>query len=247
MMPPLANKVALVTGASRGIGRAIAEKLAAEGASVAVNYWQSATEAQQVVEIIRADGGQAIALHGDIRQVAAVRDLVTQTVTRFGQLDILVNNAGGGVAAALPDITEDLFEEQFARNAKGALFAMQAAAPHLPEGGRIINISATVSTYGVVGAALYGGAKRALEYFTLAAARELGTRGITVNTVSPGGVATDVYRAHAPAAQRAAAQESPFGRMGTPQDIADVVAFLASEQGRWLTGQNLAVDGGARA
>lgn len=244
--PPLAGKVALVTGASRGIGRAIAEKLGRLGASVVVNYWQSADKAADVVATIEQSGSRAVAVRGDVRQVADIRRLFQTAIEQFGQIDILVNNAGGGITAPLTDLTEAQYEEQFAFNTKSALFAMQEAAHHLADNGRIINISATLTLYGVAGAALYGGSKRAMEYFTLAGARELGSRGITVNTVSPGGVETDVYRANAPAVQRQAAQSSPLGRMGHTDDIADVVAFLASPNGRWLTGQTLLADGGVR-
>jgi 3-oxoacyl-[acyl-carrier protein] reductase len=169
----------------------------------------------------------------------AVREEVIQHMD-----DVLVNHAGGGLATKLADVTAAEFDERLAFNARSAFFGMQEAALHMGSGGRIINVSATVTRMRVAGAMVYAGAKGAMEQLTRHAALELGERGITVNTVSRG-VATDVFKAHAPEAQRRAAMASPLGRLGTPEDIADVVAFLASEASRWVTGQNLCVDGGA--
>ncbi len=244
-MRPLEGRVAVVSGASRGLGRAIALRLGGDGASVVVNYHESKVAAEDVVRAIEAAGSRAVAYGADVRSVDQVKRLVREGVRAFGRLDVLVNNAGGGLATKLHDVTPEEFDERFAFNARSAFFAMQEAAVHMGPGGRIINVSATVTRMRVAGAMVYAGAKGAMEQFSRHAALELGERGITVNTVSPGGVATDVFKAHAPEAQRKAATASPLGRMGTPEDVADVVAFLASEASRWVTGQNLCVDGGA--
>jgi len=240
------GKVALVTGGARGIGRAIALKLAQNGASVVVNYARRADAAEEVVTAIQGDGGRAIAVGADLAQVAEVRHLFAKTIEHFGRLDILVNNAGTAIFAPLTEITEEDFDSLFALNVKGAVFALQEAARRMENDGRIINISSGITISGGPGGALYAGTKGALEQFTLAAAKELGPRGITVNTVSPGMVDTDLMHAVIPAEhQKSAVENSLFGRLGQPQDIADVVAFLASEEARWLTGLNIRANGGA--
>ncbi len=246
MAGALAGKVAIVTGASRGIGRAIAERLGADGAQVVVHYAQNEQAAWEVVQAIENRGGQAGVAQADISRVDDVRRLFAQAHQRHGRLDILVNNAGAAHFAPLADVTEEDFDRQFALNAKGAFFAMQAAARVLEDGGRIVNISSGVTQVGSANAAVYAGSKAALEQFTLAAARELGARGITVNTVSPGMTATDLLELVVPPGVQAQMREqAPLGRLGQPVDIADIVAFVVSEQARWLTGQNIRATGGA--
>ena len=232
-MGSLSGKVAIVTGASNGIGRAIAERLAEDGAIVVVNYNQSDEKAKQVITGIQAKGGKAVAFQADMSQVAEVRRLVIEAVKQFGRLDILVNNAGRFMPKALLDTTEADFDQIIALNAKGPYFAMQEAANMLKEGGRIVNISTDGTHLSFPGATAYLGSKGALEQYTKGLAQELAPRGITVNTVSPGftetGMMTDQFR-------QIGIQMSPLKRLGLPKDIADVVAFVVGEEARWLTG-----------
>lgn len=240
-MAVLSGKVAIVTGASSGIGRAIAERLAGDGALVVVNYHHSEDKAGQVVTGIQAKGGKAVAVQADMSQVAEVRRLVIDTVRQFGRLDILVNNAGKFMPKPLADMTEADFDRVMALHAKGPYFAMQEAATVLKDGGRIVNISTAGTQRTFCGATAHLGSKAALEQYTKGAALELAPRGITVNTVSPGitdtGVLTEQYR-------QFGMQISPFKRLGLPNDVADIVAFLVSEDARWLTGQNIQAGGG---
>ncbi|MCW3061509.1 MAG: dehydrogenase/reductase [Capsulimonas sp.] len=243
---PLAGKVAIVTGASRGIGRAIAERLAADGASVVVNYARNEDAARDVVEGITSRGGTAFAVQGNISLVTDVRKLFEVAKEKFGRLDILVNNAGDALFGPITETTEETFDMLFNLNVKGVYFAMQEAAKVMEQGGRIVNISSGVTILGVPQAALYGGTKGAVEQFAMAAARELGPRGITVNTVSPGMTETDLLKKVVPEEFRTdMSQTVPLGRLGQPDDIADVVGFLASDAGRWVTGQNIRATGGA--
>ena len=245
-MARFTGKVAIVTGASRGIGRAIAETLGAEGALVVVNYSRSREKAEQVVATIEASGGQACAERGDMSRISDIQRLFTHTLDRYGRLDILVNNAGTATFGPMTSVTEIDFDALFALNVKGVFFAMQEAVRRMADGGRVINISSGITISGGAGGALYGGTKGAVEQFTQAAAKELGPRGITVNTVSPGMTETDLLQAAVPHdAQRQMVQTVPLGRLGQPADIADVVAFLASDAGRWITGQNIRGTGGA--
>jgi 3-oxoacyl-[acyl-carrier protein] reductase len=242
-MPSIDGKVAIVTGASSGIGRAIAERLGQDGAMVIVNYGKSADKAKEVVAGIEAKGGKAVALQADMSKVADVRRLVQDTVKRFGRLDILVNNAGMFMYKPLVETTEEEFDRIFALNAKGPYFALQEAAKVIQEGGRIVNISTDGTHIGFAGATGYLGSKGALEQFTKGLAHELAPKGITVNTVSPGYTVTDMLPAD-PTFRQIGEQASPLKRLGMPKDIADVVAFVVSEEARWLTGQNIHAGGG---
>jgi 3-oxoacyl-[acyl-carrier protein] reductase len=240
-MASLSGKVAIVTGASNGIGRAIAERFAADGAIVVVNYAKSGDKASQVVTGIQAKGGKAVAFQADMSRVSDARRLVNETVKQFGRLDILVNNAGRFMPKPLAETNEDEFDQVIALNAKGPYFAMQEAAKFLKHGGRIVNISTDGTHLSFPGATAYLGSKGALEQYTKGLAQELAPQGITVNTVSPGftetGMMTDQYR-------QVGIQLSPLKRLGLPVDIADVVAFIVSEEARWLTGQNIHAGGG---
>ena len=241
IMASLSGKVAIVTGSSSGIGRAIAERLAEDGAIVVVNYGTSAEKARQVVTGIQAKGGKAVAVQSDMSQVAGARRLVIETVEQFGRLDILVNNAGQFLTKPLMETTEADFDQLIALNAKGPYFAMQEAAIVLKDGGRIVNISTDGTHLSFPGATAYLGSQGALEQYTKGLAQELASRGITVNTVSPGftetGMITEPFR-------QIGIQMSPLKRLGLPKDIADVVAFVISEKARWLTGQNIHAGGG---
>lgn len=240
-MKELSGKVAIVTGASNGIGRAIAERLAEDGAIVVVNYSKSSEKAQQVVVGIQGKGGKALAVQTDMSQVAEARRLVIDTVKQFNRLDILVNNAGKFMPKPLDDTTEEDFDSVIALNAKGPYFAMQEAAKVLKDGGRIVNISTGGTQLHFPGATAYLGSKAALEQYTKGLAQELASKGVTVNTVSPGftetGMMTEEYR-------QIGIQLTPMKRLGVPKDIADVVAFIVSEEARWLTGQTIQVGGG---
>lgn len=240
-MKSLSGKVAVVTGASSGIGRAIAERLADDGAIVVVNYSRSLEKAQQVVMGIQAKGGKALAVQADMSQVTDARRLVIDTVKQFNRLDILVNNAGKFMPKPLEETTEEDFDNVIALHAKGPYFAMQEAARVLKDGGRIVNISTGVLQLHFPGAAAYLGSKAALEQYTKGLAQELAPKGVTVNTVAPGftetGMMTEEYR-------QMGVQLTPMKRLGVPKDIADVVAFIVSEEARWLTGQTIQAGGG---
>ncbi len=243
-MATLTEKVAIVTGASRGIGRAIAERLARAGASVVINYIKSADRAKEVVTAVEAKGGQALAVQADMSKVADVRRLFKQALDRFGRLDILVNNAGVFWTKPLVEVTEEEYDALFALNAKGPFFALQEAARVIRDGGRIVNISTDGTRLGFPGTAAYLGTKGALEQFTKVLAKELGGRGITVNTVSPGFTDTEMMAATEARFREVGANMSPLGRLGKAEDIAEVVAFVVSDEGGWLTGQNLHAGGG---
>lgn len=240
-MNALKERIAVVTGASAGIGRAIAERLAQEGATVVVNYGTSADKARVVVAGIESKDGKAIAVQADMSRIADARRLIQETVQRFGRLDILVNNAGMALLKPLIETTEQEFDRVFALNTRGPYFAMQEAAKVIEDGGRIVNISTDGTHMGLPGVTAYLASKGALEQITKGLAHELASKGVTVNTVSPGFTETamlpDAFR-------ETGAQMSPLKRLGTPGDIADVVLFIVSDQARWLTGQNIHASGG---
>jgi len=244
----LENRVAVVTGASRGIGAAIARRLATDGAQVVVNYHRGAEAAAQVVREIEAAGGRAFPVQADMADLEQIRSLFAATMARCGRLDILVNNAGIARFRPLEEIDAADYERQFAVNVRGVLFATQEAARHIgEEGGRIINISSGAATAAPPGTSVYSATKAAVETLTRVHAAELGPRRITVNAISPGLIQTDMLETVIPAeALPAMIASTPLRRLGTPEEIADAVAFLASEEARFITGQVLAVSGGFR-
>jgi 3-oxoacyl-[acyl-carrier protein] reductase len=243
----LEGKVALVTGASRGIGRAIAIRLGRDGASVVVNFSGNAEAAAETVASVQSAGGKAFAVRADISKVSEVEKLFDDSIARFGRIDILVNNAGAMFNKLLADVTEEEFDRSFAVNVKGSFFACQQAARRMPDGGRIINLSSsttgrsiTLPTYST-----YVATKGAVEQFSYVLAKELGPKGITVNVVSPGPTDTELFgQGKTEEEKRRFGQMSALGRLGLPEDIADVVAFLASDDARWITGQNIRANGG---
>jgi 3-oxoacyl-[acyl-carrier protein] reductase len=245
MTDGLIDKVALVTGASRGIGRATAERLARAGASVVVNYATSSEEANAVVEAINCQGGKAMALQADIARLEDIRRLFRETVARLGRLDILVANAGYSCFKPLEETTEEDFDRTYALNAKGTYFCLQAALRHMADGGRIVCVSTIGTVLNLPGGACYFGSKAAVEQFCRTLAKEVAPRGITVNVVSPGFTETAMLLANMDSeARRNLIEMTPLHRLGQPEDIAEVIAFLVSEPARWITRQNLAADGG---
>jgi NAD(P)-dependent dehydrogenase (short-subunit alcohol dehydrogenase family) len=243
----LAGKRALVTGASRGIGAAIAKALAAEGADVAITYEKSADSAAKVVDAIKASGRKAVAIQADSADVTAVKASVDQTVAALGGLDILVNNAGILRLGGLNDMSLADIDALLNVNVRSPIVASKAALAHLGKGGRIITIGSYFADR-VPSPALgiYAASKSALIAFNKALARELGPKDITVNLVQPGSINTDMNPAHGPIADTLK-QFMALGRYGAPDDIAHAVAFLASEKAKYITGSALTVDGGANA
>jgi 3-oxoacyl-[acyl-carrier protein] reductase len=240
----LQGKVAIVTGASRGIGKDLALRLAKDGASVVVNYSSSEEAAKEVVNEIEKNGGKAIAVKADVGQVAQIENLFQETLKHFGKVDILVNNAGVVVYKDIQSTTEEEFDKLFNVNVKGTYFACQQAAKHLSDGGRVINFSSSaiglvLPTYGT-----YLGTKGAVEQITRSFAKEIGKRGITVNAVAPGPTNTELFtQGKSEERINFFKNQSAFGRLGEPNDIADVVSFLASEESRWISGQTIRVNG----
>jgi 3-oxoacyl-[acyl-carrier protein] reductase len=246
-MSKLRGKVAVVTGASKGIGAGVAKALAAEGAAVVVNNASSQAGAMAVVDAITAAGGRAIAVKGDVSKAADAGAIIDVAITAFGRLDILVNNAGVYEWAALGDITEAQYRWMFDTNALGPLLVTRAAVKHLGEGASVINISSSSTTRYPPGTVVYTGTKGAVEAITGVLAVELGARRIRVNTISPGWVETEGTSDFLNADHRTAMlAETPLGRSGQPDDIGAVAVFLASNDSRWLTGERLSASGGMR-
>ena len=238
----------MVTGASRGIGRATAERLARAGATVVVNHRSSRLDAEEVVAAIESCGGRAVAIQADIARLDDIRSLFDTTSERFGRLDILVANAGYAVFKPLMDTTEEDFDRIYALNAKGTYFCLQEALRHMADGGRIVCVSTIGTMLNLPGGTCYFGSKAAVEQFCRVLAKEVAPRGITVNLVSPGFVETrmlaDLFAEIDPGIPQQLLDMTPLARFGHPEDIADVIAFLVGEEARWLTRQNVAVDGG---
>ncbi|MFE4052919.1 SDR family oxidoreductase [Streptomyces sp. YIM B13518] len=254
-MGALTGRTALVTGGSRGIGRAIAERLAADGATVAVHYGRNAAAADEVVEGIRAKGGTAFAVHAELGVEGDVATLwesfdrqVLEHATSTG-LDILVNNAGVTPRGEIDETTAEAFEEAVAVNMRAPFFLTQQGLKRLRDGGRIVNVSSGATRIALTDIIAYAMTKGAIDAFTLTLAKALGGRGITVNSVAPGIIDTDINASWLrgnEAAERSAAELSALGRVGRPEDVADVVAFLASDDARWVTGQVVDATGGSQ-
>ena len=249
-MNKLKNKVAVVTGASKGIGAGIAKGLAEEGAAVVVNYSSSKEGADRVVAEITANGGSAVAIQGDVSSLADVHHLFAETKKTFGRLDVLVNNAGVYQFAALGEITEEQFHRQFNTNVLGLILATQEAVKQFgPDGGSIINIGSTASTLAPPTTAVYTATKGAVDAVTHVLAKELGARKIRVNSINPGMVETEGVHTSGIIGsdfQKQMEAQTPLGRIAQPGDIAPIAVFLASGDSGWLTGETLLASGGLR-
>jgi 3-oxoacyl-[acyl-carrier protein] reductase len=248
-MSNLKDKVAVVTGASKGIGAAIAKHLSKAGAAVVVNYSSGKVDADRVVGDINATGGNAIAVKCDVSKAADVRHLFAETKTAFHTLDVLVNNAGVYKSLPLEEITEDEFHREFNVNVLGTILTTIEAVKHFGQnGGSIINIS-SIASAGEAGAAIYSGTKGAVDAITRALAAELGPRKIRVNAIAPGGVETEGTHSTGFTGsnfEKAMIADTPLGRIGQPDDIARIAVFLASDDSAWLTGERLTASGGYR-
>jgi 3-oxoacyl-[acyl-carrier protein] reductase len=249
-MSDLKGKVAVVTGASKGIGAATAKALAAAGASVVVNYASSREGADRVVAAIKAGGGRAIAVKGDVAKSADVQSLFEKTKAEFGKVDVLVNNAGIYKFDPIEDVTENEFHRQFNTNVLGTLLATREAVKHFGNnGGSVINITSLASTGALPTASVYSATKSAVEAVTRVLAAELGPRRIRVNAIAPGGVETEGLHAMGVIGsdfEKQMVAETPLGRLGQPDDIAKVAVFLASDDSGWVTGERLQASGGLR-
>ncbi|MFJ4620664.1 glucose 1-dehydrogenase [Streptomyces sp. NPDC088812] len=241
----LEGKVALVTGASRGIGRSIAERLGADGARVIVNYRSDAEAAAQVVSSVERAGGRAAAVRADVRDPDELRGLFETAEQSYGGLDLLVANVGVARFAPLADATDEDFELMFTTNTRATFMALREAARRLRDGGRIVVVSSGAAVTARPASGLYAASKAAGDLLMRTAAKELGPRGITVNSVLPGATRTDALEAGmTPERLEATRAQTPLGRLGEPADIAAVVAFLVSDAGGWITGQTLHAGGG---
>jgi 3-oxoacyl-[acyl-carrier protein] reductase len=242
-MPSLTGKVAIVTASSRGIGRAIAQRLSKDGAAVAVNYFSSPEKAEAVVNEITAQGGRAIMIQGSVANKADVLRLFDETEQKLGKIDIAVNVAGASVFKPHAELTDDDFDKVFSVNAKGAMYMLQEAAKRVKDGGRIVQFSTGGTMMPIPTGGIYAASKAAGERFAFALAKELGHRHVTVNVISPGVTDTDGLIMPQEAINQLI-QQTPLGRLGQPGDVADIVAFLVSDDAHWMTGQNLQANGG---
>lgn len=244
-MKKLTGKVAIVTGSSRGIGRAIAEQLAELGADVVINYANSPDKAEQVADIARQKGVRAITVQADLARKEDVERLFSETISQLGKVDILINNAGIMKTTPLADVTEEEFDQQFAINVKGTFFACQQALKHMEDQGRIVNFSTSVTGQMFPGYSVYAGTKGAVEQITRQLAKEFGSRKITINAVAPGPVNTELFSVGKTEQQLEGLRKmNAFGRLGEPEDIANVISFLVSAESQWVTGQTLRANGG---
>ncbi len=241
----LAGKVALVTGAATGIGRAIAQALAADGANVVVNHNHTPGPAEKVVAGIEEAGGSAVAIAADVSVRGEYEAMVRRLLAELGRWDILVNNAAVALTKPFAEVSEAEFDLSFAVNVKGVFNGLQLALEHLANGGRVVTLSSSTTALMLPGYAVYDATKGAIEQFTRVLSKDFGCRGITLNTVSPGATETATYR-DGKSEQFLAGLEamSAFGRLGRPTEVAAVVSFLASDAAGWMTGQNLRVNGG---
>jgi len=241
----LDGKVALITGASGAIGRAIAIKLASQGAAIAAHYGSNVKAVDETARLVAAAGSKAQTFKANIADTAEIRAMFKALDDAYGRLDILINNAGIDIQKNISEISEEDFDNTFAVNTKGYLFCIQEAGKRIGEGGRIVNISSVLAKLNRPGTALYAATRASESVFARIAAQEFGARGITVNSVSPGPVEPGMFQDASETMRQRARALSPFNRVGAPEDIADIVAFLVSDQARWITGQDIVAAGGA--
>ncbi|WP_435134489.1 SDR family oxidoreductase [Formosa sp. A9] len=241
----LQNKVAIITGGSRGMGKTIATLFSDHGAKVVINYAKSKTQADLVVSEIKAKNGEAIAIQADISKPKEITKLYDSTINTFGKIDIVVNNAGVLIMKPISETSELDFDNTFTTNTKSVFFSMKEAAAKMEPNGRIINISSTVTRVMFPNYGMYSASKAAVEQMTRVFAKEIGHKGITANTVAPGPTNTELFKAgKSQELLDRLASLSAFNRIGETEDIAPIVLFLASEDARWITGQNICVNGG---
>lgn len=241
----LKDKVAIITGASRGIGRQMAKQLAAMGAKVVVNYAANPAKADELVNEIKSLGSEAVSVQADISRIDEIEKLFAATIAAFGKVDILVNNAGLMENAPLTEVSEEGFDKHFAINVKGTYFACQQAMKHMEPNGRIVNVSTSVTGLMLPTYSVYAATKGAVEQITRQLAKEFGPKGITINCIAPGPVATELFLTGKSQDQiDSISKMNAFQRLGSPDDIASVVEFLVSDQSRWITGQTIRVNGG---
>lgn len=250
-MAKLASKVAVVTGASKGIGAGIAKALGREGARVVVNYASDKAGAERVAAEIKAEGGEAIVVGGSVATSEGIKGIVSETKKQFGKIDVLVNNAGVFGLTPIDELDEAEYDRQYNTNVKGLLFTTKAALPLMAEGSSVINISSVVSTRAFAANSIYSGTKGAVDAITRSLSAELGPRKIRVNSINPGMIVTEGATAAGFTGDDAQFQKmvlatTPLGRIGAPDDVADVAVFLASDDARWLTGETIQVAGGSR-
>lgn len=244
-MKSLEGKVAIVTGASRGIGSSIAKQLATLGAKVVVNYSSSSEKAEKIVEEITQLGEKAISIKADVSNIKDVERLFSETIIKFGKIDILINNAGVILYKLLSDVTEEEFDRVFNINVKGTYFSCQQAMKHMESNGRIVNFSTSVVGSMLPTYSVYAATKGAVEQITRQLAKEFGNKKITINAVAPGPVNTELFNVGKTEEQiEAMKQMNAFGRLGETEDIANVIEFLVSDKAQWVTGQTLRVNGG---
>ncbi|MBB6731099.1 SDR family oxidoreductase [Cohnella zeiphila] len=241
----LNGKVAIVTGASRGIGRQIAIQLAQSGAKTVVNYSSNRESADEVVKAIGQAGGEAVAISADVGKVSEVEKLFSETLERFGRVDILVNNAGIMNNMPIAEMTEELFDRHFAINVKGTYFACRQAMKLMAPGGTIVNFSTSVSGATLPTYSVYAATKGAVEQLTRQLAKEFGPKDIVINCIAPGQVATELFlNGKSPELVDSFSRMNAFGRLGEPEDIANALELLVSDKARWITGQTIRVNGG---
>lgn len=245
-MASLSGKVAIVTGSSRGIGRALAERLGRDGAKVVVTYAGNRDKAEEVVTSIKANGSEAIALQADLAKLDDIDNLFQKTISDFGRLDILVVSGGAPrLDKSLIDTTEEEFDAVFALNAKGTFFTLQAAVKHMNDGGRIVTFTTPYTVQPQPNRSVIAGSKAAIEAFTFALAKEVGARGIRVNAIMPGPTTTDSFASMVSSEEQAQLKQmAPLQRLAEPQDIANAVAFLVSDDAAYITGHTLHATGG---
>lgn len=245
MAKPLSGKIALVTASSGGIGKAIGERLAEDGAHVIINYRSNKEDAGLVVRGIEEKKGAASAIQADISKISDIEKMMKRIKDDFGRIDLLVNNAGTSARSTVEETTEEMFDFLINLNVKGTLFVTKMALPMIPSGGSIVYVSSSVTEFVLPGGSVYTATKMANRAYTFVQAQELGAKGITVNTVMPGPTAPGRFDLEPEDVKKMAIESSPFKRIGAPEDIAGVVSFLVGKDARWVTGQHILVNGGA--